>query len=445
MTGAARLLAPLELWGGVECTHNRVGDRYFDQLDRTGHNARIDDLDLFAGLGVRAMRYPILWERTAPHGLESADWSWADQRLYRLRGLGIEPIVGLVHHGSGPPNTDLLDPGFPEGLARYAKEVARRYPWVRRYTPVNEPLSTARFAGLYGHWYPHGRDALTWARVLLTECRAIALAMRAIREVNPDAHLVQTEDLGKVYSTSRLAYQAEFENERRWLSFDLLCGRVGRGHSMYQYLRRIGVEEVALEWFLEYPCPPDIMGMNYYITSERFLDDRLHLYPRHLHGGNGRHQYADVEAVRVLAEGPAGVGALLPEAWARYRLPMAITEAHLGASPDEQIRWLSEVWDAALRSRERGIHLRAVTIWSLLGAYDWDSLVTKNDGHYEPGVFDVRSGQALPTPLVRLATDLGYGRQPDDTNSGLPGWWRRPERLLYPPVSLESVRSLAAR
>ena len=95
---------------------------------------------------------------------------------------------------------------------------------MRRYTPVNEPLSTARFSGLYGHWYPHGRDSLTWARILLTECRAVVLAMRAIREVNPTAQLVQTEDLGKAYSTPALAYQAEFENERRWLSFDLLCG-----------------------------------------------------------------------------------------------------------------------------------------------------------------------------------------------------------------------------
>ena len=50
--------------------------------------------------------------------------------------------------------------------------------------------------------------------------------MRAIREVNPAAQLVQTEDIGKTYSTPALAYQADFENERRWLSFDLLCGRV---------------------------------------------------------------------------------------------------------------------------------------------------------------------------------------------------------------------------
>src|SRR5437764_14690399 len=77
----------LELWGGVECTVNRVGENYFDQLLRNGHAHRLEDLELFAKLGIRALRFPVLWERTAPDGLASADWSWADERLELLRKL----------------------------------------------------------------------------------------------------------------------------------------------------------------------------------------------------------------------------------------------------------------------------------------------------------------------------------------------------------------------
>src|SRR5947209_10596859 len=172
---------PLELWGGVECTINRVGDTYFDQLERNGHLRRLEDLDLFAELGIRAIRYPVQWERIAPKGLEQADWSWSDERLGRLRALGIRPIVGLVHHGSGPRHTSLLDPSFADGLATFARAVAERYPWIESYTPVNEPLTTARFSGLYGHWYPHGRDDVTFMRALLIQCRAVVLAMEAIR------------------------------------------------------------------------------------------------------------------------------------------------------------------------------------------------------------------------------------------------------------------------
>src|SRR5687767_8653323 len=131
--------APLELWGGLECTINRVSDQYFSQMERNGHRGRLEDIDRFASLGIKAVRYPVLWECTAPDGPESADWSWSDARLPRLRDLGVEPIAGLVHHGSGPRHTSLISPCFPEKLAEFAGAVARRYPWLTYYTPVNEP------------------------------------------------------------------------------------------------------------------------------------------------------------------------------------------------------------------------------------------------------------------------------------------------------------------
>lgn len=425
---------PLAVWAGVECTVNRVGDQYFNQLQLNGHIDRLEDLDRFAELGIRAMRYPILWEQIAPQGLKQADWSWADQRLERLRALGIRPIVGLVHHGSGPRHTSLVDPGFPTQLAEFAAAVSDRYPWITHYTPVNEPLTTARFSGLYGHWYPHGQDDPTFLRALVQQCQGVALAMQAIRQVNPDAQLVQTEDLGITLSTPLLAYQAEFENERRWLSLDLLCGRVTVDHPLWAYLQAHGITPQELEWFLHHPCPPDVIGINYYLTSDRFLDERLDLYPTQFHGGNGRHQYADVEALRVCAEGIAGVKQLLWKAWERYHRPLAITEVHLGSTREEQLRWLKEAWDAAQHLHQEGVEMQAITVWSLLGAYDWHTLVTRLEGRYEPGVFDVRSPQPRPTALAAMIRYLSQGQAYDHPLLDVPGWWRRPERLLYPPV-----------
>jgi dTDP-4-dehydrorhamnose reductase len=420
------------VWGGIECTVNRVGDRYFDQIQRSGHADRPDDLERFAALGIRALRYPVLWERTAPEGPSSADWSWPDQRLGRLQALGIAPIVGLVHHGSGPRHTNLLDPSFPLLLAEYAGAVAQRYPWVGYYTPVNEPLTTARFSGLYGHWYPHERDTRSFAKALLHQCRAVVLAMDRIREVNPDAKLVQTDDLGKVFSTRLLAYQAKFENQRRWLTFDLLCGRVGPDHALWDYLRReAGVNEEELRFFADHPCPPDIIGLNYYLTSERLLDERLTLYPPSTHGGNGRHEYADVEAVRLRPEGLAGPHALLSEVWERYRLPFAVTEVHNGCTREEQLRWLHEVWDAAVQLKREGADLRAVTVWALLGAFDWNSLVTRDEGHYEPGAFDLRSSEPRPTAVATLVRELATVGRGSHPVLDMPGWWRRSKRLVY--------------
>ena len=157
----------------------------------------------------------------------------------------MRPIVGLLHHGFGPRWVDARAPEFPEQLAHYARMVAERYPWVDAYTPINEPLTTARFSGLYGHWYPHARDSATFARLFVSQLSATARAMREIRRVNPDAQLVQTEDLGKVAGTAALAAQCEFENERRWLTWDILCGRMTREHACWNYLRGAGREHRA--------------------------------------------------------------------------------------------------------------------------------------------------------------------------------------------------------
>jgi dTDP-4-dehydrorhamnose reductase len=364
--------------------------------------------------------------------------------MERMRSLGITPVIGLLHHGSGPRTTSLLDPAFPEKLAEYARAVAVRYPWAGLYTPINEPLTTARFSALYGLWYPHERDNLLFARAQILQCQAIVMAMRAIRDVNPHARLVQTEDLGKTHSTPELAYQAAMENERRWLTFDLLTGRVDHEHPMWPYyFRDLGPDEERLAWLRRNATAPDIIGVNHYLTSERFIDERLDHYPEHTHGGNGIHEYADVEAVRVMADGPAGPGTLLEEAWERYGIPLAITEVHLGCTREEQMRWLREIWDTARSLTTRGVDIRGVTAWSLLGAYDWQCLLTRDEGCYESGAYDVRSGTPRPTAIARMIAELAAGREPAHPVLEAPGWWRRRMRLIYPPSFISSGSTFA--
>lgn len=426
----------IELWGGLEGTVNRVRDQYFSQMDQNGHATRASDLDRFAALGITAIRYPVLWELTAPDGIASADWSWADERLPALRDLGVSPIVGLVHHGSGPRDTSLVDPAFGPRLAEYAGAVAQRYPWVEYYTPVNEPCTTARFAGLYGVWYPHGKDDLTFLQALLNQCKGVVLSMRAIREVNPNAKLVQTDDLGKTYSTPELADWAEFYNERRWLAWDLLCGMVDEEHQLWQYFMKSGIPAADVLWFRDNPCPPDVMGLNYYITSERWLDHRGDRYPQQYVGAHG---FADIETARALATPTPGIGPLLEETWERYGLPMAVTEAHIDANREDQLRWLHEVWNAAHDVRRKGCDMRAVTVWSLLGAYDWNCLVTECHGYYESGAYDLRSPEPRPTAVARLMRELSSGRAPTaPVLQGL-GWWRRPGRFLCAPVATSTT------
>ncbi|MDB5743378.1 MAG: family oxidoreductase [Polaromonas sp.] len=426
-------LAPLALWGGLECTVARIRDEFRNQIKETGHHGRLDDLDRIAALGLRTLRYPVVLETISPDRPDQQDWAWHDTRLHRLQALGIAPIAGLVHHGSGPAYTSLVDSAFPDIVAAHAERVARRYPWITQYTPINEPLTTARFSGLYGHWYPHGRDMATFLRTLVNQCRAVALSMQAIRRIQPDAQLVQTEDLGKAFSTPLMQYQADYENERRWLSFDLLCGRVDRQHPWHEIFVQAGVGARELAFFVESPCPPDIIGINHYLTSERFLDHRLARYPGFHQNTTASHTYVDVEAVRIdLPARQIGPEARLREAWERYRLPVAVTEAHHGCSRDEQLRWLMEVWNAAQRLRTEGADIRAVTVWSLLGAVDWNSLLQHKNGFYEPGVFDVRVDPPRPTALASATASLAATGDFDHPVLDRAGWWKREERFYRP-------------
>lgn len=424
-----RAAPQLELWGGVECTVVRIRDDYRDQVLETGHSKRMADIDAMAELGVKAVRYPIVWETVSPDAPGEYDFSWHDKRLNRLRELGIRVIGGLVHHGSGPRYTSLVDPNFAKLLAGYARQVARRYPWIDTWTPINEPLTTARFSCLYGHWYPHHRSLESMLLALVHECDGTALAMQAIRETIPDAQLMVTEDLGKTFATERLAYQAEHENERRWLSLDLLTGRVTPRHSFYGRLVNAGASEEALDRLASGMGTPNLLGINHYLTSERFLDHRTSRYPQIEPGSNGIDLYVDLEAVRMShLKHEIGPAKRLREVWDRYQLPIVVSEVHHGCTREEQVRWLTDVWNAAERERARGSDIRAVTLWAMFGAVDWRSLLTRRDGSYDVGAFDTRSEEPRATLVAKAAKQLGRGETFEHPLLDLPGWWRRPGR-----------------
>lgn len=435
----------MEIWGGIECTVNRVGDDYFDQIDFQGHFRRKDDLRHICDLGIKKLRYPIIWEKHQRNENEEINWHPVDDNLRYLKSRNVEVIAGLVHHGSGPAFVNIMDSSFEEGLASYAQKVARAFPWIKFYTPVNEPLTTARFCGLYGLWYPHQKDDYSFVRILINECRATILAMEAIREINPHAQLVFTEDLGSTHSTQSMKYQADFENHRRWLSIDLICGKVNMQHPLWEYIMESGIPPSELDFFQAHRLPPDIMGFNYYITSERYLDKRLWKYPQDSHGNNNYDTYADVEAIRVNAANIHGPEKLLRLAWNRYGLPLAITESHLNCGREDQLKWLQFNWDIAKKLRKENMDLRAVTSWALLGSFGWEKLLTSPPGSYESGAFELRSGKIRATALAKLIFSLATGRKYRHPILNGTGWWERESRVIYgkPGQQSEAVFSEA--
>ena len=425
-----RIAAPqIPVWGGMECTVARIGDGYRDLLREMGHFGRTGDAALLAEVGIKAFRLPLLWEHSAPQSLDELRWERIDVLIRELEEHGIDVIAGLLHHGSGPRYTNLLDPQFPAKFARYAAAAVMRYSHIPMYTPVNEPLTTARFSCLYGHWYPHHRGTAEFLRALFHQVQGTSLAMKAIRSVNPNAKLMQTEDLGRIFAVPELQHQADYENERRWLSLDLLCGRVTPAHGWYTDFVKAGVAETALDEMASTPCPPNLIGINYYLTSDRFLDSDLRSYPSGFHGGNGQHSYADVEAVRVECAG-WGLRSRLDEVWGRYHLPIVVSEVHNGCVPEEQICWANEIYRIAQGAIGDGIDLRAICIWALFGSLDWDTLLTRRNNHFEGGAFESVAGQYRLTALGQAVQTLARGCQVTPLTASRSGWWHRDERLF---------------
>jgi len=70
-----------------------------------------------------------------------------------------------------------------------------------------------------------------------------------------------------------------------------------------------------------------------------------------------------------------------------------------------------------------------VTAWALLGSFDWDSLVTRANGNYEAGAFDVSNGSVQPTALAPMLQRIARGHSFDDPILESSGWWRRRSRL----------------
>ena len=406
---------PVEVWASPEPTVARIGrNRWRDQLHDTGHDVRDGDIGLIADLGVQASRYPVLWEKVAAHDAHSRDYRWAERRLGALAERGVEPIVTLLHHGSGPAYTSLVDPAFPHLFADYAAATARRFPWVKRWTPINEPLTTARFSTLYATWYPNAFfDDEAFGRAIVNQALAIAYASERIRDAIPGARFLLTEDLQSFTAADEgvEAYVAH-KRERAFLSCELLQGRIVDGHPMHRYLvERCRIDPADLRRLERRPQPPDLMGWNYYANSERWLES----------DGEGHRNLGLVD----VAPERLDMRTLLRAAYARLRLPFALSEVHVIGNERERARWMLQRFADALAVAADGVPVTAFGAWAAFGMVDWVSLLCRDEQVGEDGIYTCSGPHGRPerTLVADVVEGLATGRI--QAIPAEPGWWER--------------------
>src|SRR4051812_6480725 len=357
-----------------------------DEMEKCGHYQKwSEDFDLLRDLDVRFLRYGPPLHRTwlAP---DRYDWDFADLTFGSLREREVVPIVDLCHFGVPDWMGNFQNPDFPKLFRTYAREFARRFPWVQLYTPVNEMFICATFSAYYGWW----NEQLTSDRAFVTALKHIVkanvLAMHAILEVRPDALFIQSESSEYFHAQNPAAIKpAEIMNARRFLSLDLNYGR-RVDSEMYEFLLDNGMTREEYHFFHEHDVKHRcVMGNDYYVTNEHRVRPDGHTEP----------------AGEVF-----GYDEITWQYYERYRLPVMHTETNLNEGPrgDEAVYWLWKQWANVLRLRNKGVPIVGFTWYSLTDQVDWDTALREDNGRVNPlGLYDL---ERKPRAVGRAYRDL---------------------------------------
>ena len=353
---------------GIECSAPVIaGGLRRDQLLLTGHWDRYEeDLDLVADLGMSHVRYGVPFHVVA-RDPERLDWAWTDRAFAALRERGIEPIADLLHFGLPDDIAGMGDPRLPARFLAYVEAFADRFPWVRWYTPVNEPFISAFFSAKEGWWNERQRSDRAFVRALDNTVSSAIRAMEIIRQRRSDAIFLQS-DACEIYTASEPGAErlAHFRNEQNFLAFDLTYGRPVNP-LMRRWLRRAGMSAERLAWFeangTREGC---IVGLDYYEGNERLI-----------------------AADGSWAVGPrAGFAQLGREFFARYELPFMLSETN--CATERAVGWLTEVWNESVELVGEGLPIGGFCWYGLTDMIDWDSMLREaNDNVDTVGLVDL--------------------------------------------------------
>jgi beta-glucosidase len=334
-----------------------------DELAKTKHYDRWrDDFELVKELGIQHLRYgpPYFSTHTGPHRY---DWSFPDETFRALHDQQATVIADLCHFGVPDWAGNFQNADWPPLFAAYAGAFARRYPWVRFYTPVNEIFIAATFSAQFGWWNERLHSDEAFVTALTHLCKANLLAMRAILQERHDAIFIQSESTQYFHAEGPDCEEtAAFFNEKRFLSLDLTYGH-HVNDTMYEYLLDNRMTREQFHWFRDHHLKNRcVMGNDYYATNENVV-----------HSDGSLSQSGEI----------FGYYPITHQYFARYRLPVMHTETN-GLGGEQAVTWLKKEWANVHRLKQDGVPLVGFTWYSLQDQVDWDSGLRENNGRVNP-------------------------------------------------------------
>jgi beta-glucosidase/6-phospho-beta-glucosidase/beta-galactosidase len=192
---------------------------------------------------------------------------------------------------------------------------------------------------------------------MLQLAAGIIRTVEAIKTIDPDAIMVHVEATGlsRAASEDLQALVAE-EQQRGFLCYDLITGRVTRDHPLFTWLVRSGAHAEALAAIARSPIQLDIAGLNFYpqwSTKQISFDSK------------GR------RISRPIEKDGAGFETLLADYYQRYGVPIMITETSAIGTHDVRSRWLAASVAAIKRLRGQGVPVLGYTWFPLFTMIDW--------------------------------------------------------------------------
>jgi beta-glucosidase/6-phospho-beta-glucosidase/beta-galactosidase len=387
---------------GIECSYPTIerGRWRRDQLYETNHYRNWKrDLELVKGLGLKYLRYgfPI---HLVYHDRNKFDWSFPDAVCGAMKEMGIVPIIDLVHFGMPDWLGDFQNPELPDCLAVYAAAFARRYPWIKLYTPINEMYVTSRMSALEGVWNEQRRDENSFVTAVRNVAKASVLMAQAISNASPSAIFINSES-SEFYQAccpdEEIQRIADFENQRRFIALDLIFARPLRS-DIEDYIFDHGFPRGEYEWFMNQSAHArSVLGVDYYEWNEKVINS------------DGRPQ--------MLGE-LFGWYVVTQQYYERYKRPVMHTETN---TPDaaEAPNWLLRQWHNIELIRKDGVPVVGFTWYSLLDQVDWNIGLGKPLGNVFPvGLFDLnREPRAVAQAYKHLIKMYGGKVQLTETES----------------------------
>ncbi len=330
-----------------------------DEMAKTKHYERWrDDFRVLAELGIECLRYgPPYYLAHAGPG--KYDWSFTDETFAALRAQNVTVIADLCHFGVPDWIGNFQNPDWPRLFVEYARAFARRFPWVRFFTPINEIFIAATFSAQFGWWNERLSSDRAFVTALKHLCQANVLAMHAILEERPDAVFVQSESTQFFHPDGPdCEDHARRFNEKRFLSFDLTYGH-HLNATVYEYLLDNGMTRDEYHWFLQHHVSNRcIMGNDYYATNESLVRSDGSITP----------------SGEIFGYFP-----ITQQYYSRYKLPVMHTETNnLGG--EDPVHWLRKEWANVHRLKKEGVPLVGFTWYSLQDQVDWDTALRENNG-----------------------------------------------------------------